>query len=399
MKQLPLLCTAVLVTAAMAQEPQLRSEKSDLLDLQRQKSSAEYDKLKKSWLAPIELRGSYTQSSEASSQMDVTTKRASAKLDQNIFRSGGIVYAVRYAQSVERLTSLGIDAGEAKLYEQLYSALLNYRRISLLLRQSHTRLENSDIEIRIRRERYEAGEIDITYLNSAIMNKNSESYNFVTLRGDLHEAKLTLATYTAEDPSSIALPEFTLLDEAAFLDENLELKQAKEQIINAEYLRKTTRSQYLPKVALNAEIGYIDNEHDNSAMTYSGRYDSVGVTASIPLDINMFSTLEEAKLAHLVAQAQHLDKRREQQYAYKKQQNRTQEFRERVEVTKRNIALYEELEEYTKEQVITGYKTELDLLMIQNSLAIQRLEEQIQQLNIQQELIKLHFATLASVKG
>ncbi len=399
MRTLPFLCSIVLATAVMAQQPQLRPEKSELLDLQRQKSSAEYDKLKKSWLAPVELRGSYTQSSDAASRMDLTAKRASAKLDQNIFRSGGIVYAVRYAQSVERLNNLGIDAGEAKLYEQLYSALVNYRRITLLLQQSGARLDNSDIEIRIRRERYEAGEIDITFLNSAIMNKNSESYNFATLRGNLHEAQLTLATYTPDDPESIELPAFTLLDESGYLSDNLALKQANEQITNTQYLRKTSRSQYLPKLSLNAEIGYLDNEHEDPAMRYSGRYDSVGVTATMPLDINMFSTLEEARLAELIARTEELDKRQEQVQSYRKQQNRIQEFREKIAVTKRNIALYEELEEYTKEQVVTGYKTELDLLMIQNSLTIQRLEEQIQQLNIQQELLRLHFATLASLKG
>ena len=60
--------------------------------------------------------------------MEGDMKKISASISQDIFRSGGITYRINYADAKKRADDIGLNQQIAALNEELFSALLNYKK-------------------------------------------------------------------------------------------------------------------------------------------------------------------------------------------------------------------------------------------------------------------------------
>ena len=154
---------------------------------------------------------------------------------------------------------------------------------------------------------------------------------------------------------------------------------------------KITRASYLPRLTLNGSYGYSDYQSD--LIDYSGDNYRYGAVLSIPLDVNTKATVESSRLQLLQTRTAQLDRRVELQQEYDKRLFTITDYEEKIAVAEEMISMYDELYEFTDNQVKAGFKSAYELESLGNSVQIQKYEKEIQRYNIVIEKISLYFDT------
>lgn len=380
------------LSAAQAQSVELLSpQKQEILQQQQNKYEAENEKLRNNWISPLNLNGSYSYDKSANGAHS-DTKKISASISQDIFRSGGIVYQINYADAKKRADAIEIKQQTADLNEELFSALFNYKKSRYELEQSSKKLDNYDIEIFIKRHLYDVGKADITELNNALMDKSGEQKMYVSLEYEITNQRLEIAKLSDIDPESFPLYSFDLVQEDAYLQNNFEVRYARAQSQTYEQQYNVTKSSYLPVVAINADAGYLEYAPRELYEGYDGDFYTAGVSINIPLTYNASAAKEEAKALYLKQAADAADKARSAKASYAQSIELIKSYRRYIDISSKNILLYNELIETTKAGVDAGSKTGYDLQTLENTKAIEEYAIKINEINIQLELAKLHFA-------
>jgi len=374
----------------------LSSEKRQVIEQQQKINESEHEKLRYNWLSPLNLKGSYSYDKSASGNYHSDLKTLSGSISQDIFRSGGIIYQIEYADAKIQTETIALHQQIATLNNQLFSALLNYRKKRYELEQSTKKIDNYDIEIFIKRHLFEAGKADITELNNALMNKSGELKTSTALRYEISRQRLEIAKLSDIDPDTFVLPVFTLVKEEEFLKNHLDLRYARSQNQTYESLYHVTQSSYLPSIAINGSAGYQEYDPKELPNGYSGTFYSAGVSLSLPLAYNASAAIQESKAAYLKQAAESADAERTTRASYAQSLELIESYRHYIAITRKNLALYDDLITATKAGNDAGTKTGYDLQTITNSKAIEEYTIKINEINIQLELSKLHFAINAS---
>ncbi len=380
------------LSAAQAQNTELLSpQKQDILHQQQNKYEAENEKLRNNWISPLNLNGSYSYDKNANGSHS-DTKKISASINQDIFRSGGIVYQINYADAKKRADAIELKQQTADLNEELFRALLNYKKSRYELEQSSKKLDNYDIEIFIKRQLYDVGKADITELNNALMDKSGEQKIYASLEYEIANQRLEIAKLSDIDPESFPLYSFDLVQENAYLQNNFEVRYARAQSQTYEQQYNVTKSSYLPTVALNADAGYLKYDPKELYEGYDGDFYTAGVSINIPLTYNASAAKEEAKALYLKQAADAADRARSAKASYAQSIELIKSYRRYIDISSKNIVLYNELIETTKAGLDAGSKTGYDLKTLENTKAIEEYTIKINEINIELELAKLHFA-------
>ncbi len=370
----------------------LSSEKQTILQKQQEIYNAEHEKLRTSWIAPVNLNATYEYDKSALGDYHSDMKRASASVSQDIFRSGGIIYQIQYADAKMQTNSVTLQMQTASLNQQLFTALLNVQKSLLQRDQSRLRLDNEDIAIFIKRHLYEAGKADITELNNELMLKSSELKTYATAQYTIAQQRYEVAKISNIDPEKFPIPRFELIEKEDFLENQFDMRYARSQSDTLQKLYDVTRSNYLPSLAVNGNIGYQSYDPKELSGSYRGDTYSAGLSLTIPLVYNASSTIQEAQASYLQEVAATADKRRELESAYRQTIEKIESYREYITITTNNLALYDDLIQATGAGVNAGTKTGYDLQTLKNSKNVEELEIKINEINIQIELAKLHFS-------
>ncbi len=380
-----LFCTTLL----LADTP-LSKEKAALFDLKRQKQSAETTKLKNSWISPLQLSASWQRNVNAGN-FDGISSKAAISLRQDIFRSGGIWYALNYAKALGEAQALGIDIEEARELQQLYALKAQLERDMLKRKQAQLTLKNREIDADVVKERYKSGDADISEMSRVMLQVDQAENQLITLENALAAEKSELQKLYGEKPlDALKLPEIPLVDKEDYLRRNLEMLRYEKQIDSDRAKYKTVRSSYLPKVSVNGSYGY--SKFRGDFQNYDGDEYSYGIQLSMPLDYNTKKDIEANKLAYLSSKIAADDRRKELEREYEKRLAAIHAGEKKIAVSRRMIARYDELYAFTKAQYRAGTKTDYDVASLKNSLQIQRLEQKIQRYNILLEKLPLFFA-------
>jgi outer membrane protein TolC len=196
----------VVITSVYADDTSLLSpEKQHYYEQQFEQINASYEKLHYDWLSPLNLKASGMYEKSASYGAKDTRQNISAGIAQDVFRSGGITYAIDYAHAKKESDTLALGKEIAIVNQQLTAAVLTYRKNEITLQQSDLKLKNAQIEIFLKRKQYEAGDIDITFLNNALMNQSNELKNNTSLRYTLAQQKFEAAKLSDHTIDSITL--------------------------------------------------------------------------------------------------------------------------------------------------------------------------------------------------
>ncbi len=367
----------------------LSPEKQSYYEQQQRQIDAGYEKLRYDWISPINLKASNLYEKSSAGTHD-TRQSISAGVAQDIFRSGGITYAIGYADAKKQADTIGMQKEIAGIHQELISAVLSYRKNTLILEQSEIKLKNAKIEIFLKRKQYEAGDIDITLLNNALMNQSSELKNNTAIRFALSQQRLEAAKFSDYFIDTINLPTFALIQKDEFLVEGWNIRYADSLSQTTAQQYGQTKSSYLPKLTLIADAG-IQRYDSREFADYRGNFYDMGLQLSIPLTYNATATVQEVQSTYLKQQAQTADIKRQMSAQYDQSIAHIESYQRVISITKENLKFYNELINATKAAVDAGYKAGYDLQTLQNTRSIEELEIKINEINIQIELSTLHF--------
>ena len=369
----------------------LSSNKNLLFDYELQANSAQSDMLENSWINPIMLQ--YARSySEQYGDKTVQTGSFSVGIDQPIFRSGGIYYAIKYAQVLREGNEAQIRLKKQEMITQAVTFLFQLKKNRLEQKKLALLIQNDTIDIRQKRESYEAGLMDSSFLDQALLKKNQDETRLISLEMNEAELKQRFSLLSDKDPAKLKLPKLTLLSASKYKGSNLELVRDKLKAREKGYQSKMTWAKYLPSVSVQGR--YVDADiNPLFARPDSGlkeRYFTYGFTISMPLNINMFSDIEANKVAHLKAQTEVIERKETIDKEYSLAKKKLTLIEKQIKLSKQDEKLYVRLYKTTKNQVKSGEKTKYDAQMMYHSLQVRKLDREIYYYDKQIELLGLY---------
>ncbi len=373
-------------------ESLLSALKRQSLGLQFEKNAAESTQLEFSWINPVTL--GYSDS--RNDQFDRTQIRRElyVTVDQPIFKSGGIWYAVKYAKASRKVGELGIEAQKRQLVKQVVATLFNFHKNRYQILKQKLLIENDRIDIERKKEQYLSGDLDSGFLDQAILKKNQDTLQLYVLQDTQAQLHKQFRDLSDADPESIPLPHFSIMKESHFLEHHIDLARQKAAIDQKRYFNVMTWARYLP--TLSVQASYIKPYENNYYFTGGNLYDltkpywSYGFRVTMPLDINSFSTIESTRVDYLGAKIAWQESRREAKNMFEATMKRLEVLDRMIALSKEDETLYASLVESTREQVEAGEKTAYDLKTMENARDIRRLDQKIFELDKQLVLLDLY---------
>ncbi|MDR0747510.1 MAG: TolC family protein [Helicobacteraceae bacterium] len=344
------------------------------------------------FVGDFRLSGSATQSKTVGAGDWSGSEQIGASFSQDIFRSGGIIASIDYAELSALSARLQLIQERNGHLQSLATLLLQSKQDEIRLRQNELNAKNAEIALLIKQRQYEAGEADITQLNDALQTKN----NLRKTRLDLENQRLSrledIAKLTPLKPEAIPLAPFEQIDQGEFVENSISAKLAKVQSQSAKVQQTITVSSYLPSISASAGVSrsYADTG-DRESYNY-------GLSLSMPISLTEGWAIEEKKLEALRAQSQERTTIEEVKRAYAQSKSAIETTQKNVEVSKENIALYDSLINVTRAQAQSGSVSLFDLQTLENSRESDRLEIESNQIAVQIELAKLYYAIDKEIK-
>ena len=367
----------------------LSQNKALMFEYDLQRNELESDKLSKSWINPIMLRYNQTRTTQFPGET-IKTGNYSVAIDQPIFRSGGIYYAIKYADALRNANRTDIILRRRQMIGDAVSILFNLKKNVLQQQKMKLQIANDRIDIRQKRDSYNAGILDSSFLDQAILKKSQDEANLLELQLAKLELKQRFSLLSDKKPESLKLPKLRLIDKKHYTQEHLELKRDIARANESDYQAHMTTARYLPALSLQGQ--YIDGDL-NPLWATSGikeRYYNYGFSISMPIDINSLTDIESSKVAKLKAATQVLDRRESVNEEYDWIRNTLGILERKIALAKKDEKVYDNLYRLTKNLAKAGEKTSLDVAVMKNSRDIRKLDQKIYEIEKQLQLLKLY---------
>ncbi|MEA1920281.1 MAG: TolC family protein [Campylobacterota bacterium] len=391
---LSLLCSFSLASDEnLSLESYISTLKQRTFELDQTKVTAESLKFRDSWISPVQLSYSYLKSAPYDNEQ--TSMNAAISIDQPIFKFGGIYFGIKYAEYSYDANSLTIDQQKRSLIKQAVSLLMQIKRTELQIERQNYQIDNSRINLEQKREQYINGQLDSGFLNNAIIEKNIVTQALYDLETAKERLVSNFQSISDSDYQTVAIPHLGYLEEAAFLERNIDLKVRRSSIERDYYQKNMIMAKYFPTISLNGSYKWDRSENfqfGNTGAGYSGetKYYSYGLRASMPLDINTFRDIESARADYLKSKVLLDDSKRELQALFEKVSQNLNNVDKKIALASENRELYEVLVHDTEVLYQSGYKTEYDLQNMKNSLEIEKINIETYYYDKQLELLELY---------
>ena len=347
----------------------------------------EANKLRDSWINPINTKYLYQKGDQFPNQK---YESFTISIDQPVFKSGGIYRAIKYAISKRGESLISV---KLKRNELIAAAIKNgylLKRVDYQIEKQLLLIKNAKINVRVKKEAYLSGELDSTFLDNAIIEKNRLELALCDMRQsreDIYKNYRDLVDF------NFTLPRFSLVKREEFFKKNLDisrLKMAKKAYREYKYM---TISRYLPSLSLFGNYNYQNSQGSQfmPSFEYKDSFYTYGFHISMPLfDINSFKNIELAKLNYLKSSLQLLDKKREEKNLFRAIFKKLGHIDKKISLTYEDLKLYSSLLNQTKELFKAGEKTKYDVMTMQNSLNSRRLDLKIFDMDRQILLLELY---------
>ncbi len=391
LKRLYLLCSFLCLSSLGADElgEILSPTKASLFDYQYRGNELQSDILSKSWVNPVTVRygKDYTTRFKTGT---IDTSSLSVYIDQPIFKSGGIYYAIKYSGALRSANRTDITLQRRKMIGDAVSILFNLKRIKLEKKKMRYQIRNDVIDIQQKRDSYEAGLIDSSFLDQAILKKSQDETALLEMRLNEMELKQRFAILSDKRPEELRLPKLKLIDKLHYRRENLELKRDTQRALEMDYKEKMTWAKYLPMVSLQGQYTDGDLNPLFPSPNLNGSYYNYGFTVSMPIDINALSDIELSKVEKLQAATEVIDRKHKVSEEYDWIRNSLHILDKKISLARKDEKIYGNLYKVTKNLAEAGEKTLYDANVMKNSQQIRRLDQRIYSIDKQIQLLKLY---------
>ena len=389
-----LLCSSTVCTAQESDfEGYLSTLKEQEFTYDYQKASAQSSILRDSWIQPIILRYSYKKSNPYDATQ--TVQNAAIILDQPIFQSGGIYFAIKYAEASRIYSNYTIDVAKRKLIKDVVALLMQIQKSDLLIKKHRLQIANATINLEQKEELYMNGQLDSGFLDSAVIDLNVLKQSLYDLQTSKEQLISSFQALSDLDYTQATTPRLELVQEDDFVAHSIDLKKIRSENEKNRYFKNMTIAKYLPKLSITA--GYNWDSLKNPSFAGSAMpsppdtsYYSYGFKVSMPLDINFNKDIESVRVDYLKSLVILEDTKRSLVALYHRVEQNLRNYDKKIALAKENTALYAKLHADTLTLFNAGYKTQYDVDLLHNSLQIQAFDGQIFEMDKQLELLNLY---------
>ena len=380
----PLLLCSLLLQAGDAPLSALKQEQ---IDIDKQIDAMKSTNLKYDWINPIVASYSYSVSDQYSQENKSRYFRIS--LDQPIFKSGGIYFAIKYSNASKAFSELATSLKEQNLIKSLYNTILNLQKSDLQIQKLQLQIANSQMDIVRKREQFESGLLDSSFLDAAILSKSGQQQLLLDSQQRRFSLLQTFKNLSDVDYKTISLPHFTQVDKQEFIDKNLELQSTQVKKTQARYLKNMTISNYLPTFSL---FGDYSNRNDSfRPFKQNNESKNYGIRVSMPiLDVNRGRNIEIRKLEYLKSQILLKDRVKEIENSFKTFENAIMILTKREALSQNDEVLYSSLVRVARDGLSAGERTKMDVDTLLNSQSIAAIDAKIYALDIQSSYLDLY---------
>ena len=376
--------TFLLLGASLFGAEILSDAQKSSLELQKEKAVQDSEATKYQWLNPVTYTGSYQNGSEPGDSLTSTIS-----ISQPIFKSGGIESTMRYADNIKSSSSISIEMQKKALIKSAYNLAYTIKKTDFQIAKQKLSLENAKIDLRIKKESVTNGLLDISFLNNAILTKNSLDASLLELEFTKINLINSFKNISTLDPYKVELPLLTKVEGKDFDEKNLEILKTQIDIESKKNLEETTISNYRPSIVANGSYTY-----DHTSISSSHPKDTTGsvygVKVVVPLDYNYYAKTGSAKVDYLKSkQDLEILKTKEANF-FQTQELKIAMLDSKLTLTKENIVVYNDLLAQNKELAGVGIKTQDDVQVIQNSRDSELLNIKIFEIDKQLELLEIY---------
>jgi outer membrane protein TolC len=364
----------------------LSALKQQKVDIDKQKVELENDNLKYDWVEQVTM--TYTNKSyNGKISGDSSTQDFSISLTQPIFKSGGIYYAIQYAGANREFARLSTTLSEQNQIKSLIASWLLIKKYDLQIQRQQYLIENAKIDIIRKQEQYDAGFLDSSFLDQAILTKTNLEKSLIDLESARYTQLMSFESLSDANYKEITPPTFTMIDKNDYMQNSLLIAQQNFEVKRAEYLKKLTVSNYLPTVSFLANYyDYLDN-----GSYYNDSYSYFGLQISMPLfDINRGRSIELKQLDYLKSKLESEDIKKEEGNLYSEYVKKIELLNKKIAIVQNDAKLYDSLLLSTKELYGAGEKTIYDVDNLNNSKQTMLLDEKIYEIDVQSVLLDLY---------
>lgn len=370
------------ISTLCANENYLSQTKEEILNYSYDKATEDSNKLKNDWINPITYKYIY------SNTETYDTQKSYISISQPIFKSGGIYYAIKYAKSIRNQTNIGIDVQKKELIKQTINLLFQIKNIDVTISKQKLLIQNAKLDIQRKKEQVLNGILDTSFLDNSILDSNIKQNTLIDLEYQRTTFVNNLTTFSDKKYEELELPVFTVSTNEDFLDKNIYIQQAKDEINSSYWLKNMITSNYLPTVNFTADYTkYHDTDNQSSLNEETTNY---GFNITIPLDVKYSNTIQSAKIEYLQNKTLLQEKEEEEKTLLNNVNAKLDSLDKKIEIAKNDIQLYDSLVTQIKEQLDVGMKTKSDLETIQNSRHIKTLEIKSLTIEKQIELLEIY---------
>jgi len=276
---------------------EILNENSKRIFKQKELSAKKQGEITKdSWISPLIIEGDYSKSKSIGSDKKSTSKSGSINLNQDIFRSGAIYTTIKKGELEINLNTKLVGEEKQQLLSQLYSYVIDLKKIDLETKKLYYLIENKKIEIKKNESSYTNGLLDISILDESVI----ELSELKNQKEDLALSKINilkeLKKYTKYNYIEIDLTFLTNNLTDKFIINNTPITIKKLEYKQAELDKNIITSNYFPKLSVYGSYGYENNE----VLKEKDEYHNYGLKLSIPLDFNASKNTELSRLNKLI---------------------------------------------------------------------------------------------------
>lgn len=391
LKKLFLLCSVLSAVTLQSDELNdiLSDNKSLIFDYQFESNTLESDQLSRSWVNPVILQYRKNYSTQFVDRT-VKTGNFSITVDQPIFRSGGIYYGIKYSEALRKGNIAELKLQKRQMIGDAVSILFNLKKTKLEEMKLKYQIKNDIIDIQQKRDSYEAGLLDSSFLDQAILKKSQDETALLQLELNTMELHQRFSLLSDKNPKNLRLPTLKVISKEDYSKENLELKRDVLRAQQSDYNQKVTWAKYLPTLSVQGQ--YIDGDLNPLFFnpTLQEKYYNYGFSVSMPIDINAFSDIEASKVEKLKAAVEVLERKETVNEEYDWIRNSLGILDKKIALAQKDEKVYKNLFRLTKNLANAGEKTTLDADIMHNSLQIRKIDQQIYKIDKQVQLLKLY---------
>lgn len=365
-------------------EDVLSQSRNEVFYLSAEKATQDSQKLEKDWINPIQFSYTYTMDVAGGGGKESNIGKFNIAISQPIFKSGGIGYAIKYADASNKYAHLDIALQKKAMMKDAIKILFQLRQTDLSIKKQNLVVVNADIDVEIKKEQVIHGVMDASFLDNAIIDANAKKVALVDLQTQKTNLVNQFKNYSDKPYETLQLPVLSLLSQEEFVNNNGFIQKNQEEIIQKEWYSKMITTKYLPTI--NAIYNY-NHFADKSDGTNDAYY---GASISIPLDIRYKNETQSVKLDYLKAKANSENIKKEELNLYQTKLAKLENIDKKIALAQKDVELYKSLVFQVKELASVGLKTSTDATILENSLQIKSMDEAILKLDQQMELLELY---------